>query len=177
MLKNRETKVLENGRLIVERYPSEADFSAEASRDDCDSSPALHVEVNHDTMNTIELWDLLAHEWPPWNLPKKEKLKMMEELLKREQGWPCCLTASNISLNEWRKRDPSSTDIVGWYDPQIYVWYNDTSKKVFQMWIAWCKAVLKKKARYVIQGDETGIEKEYNPFEGLRFRVRIEFHD
>lgn len=158
-------------RLVVEPYPSKSQFVAEASRDDCDSYPFLHVEVNHDFMSTVELWNLLDHEWPPCNLPKPSKLKMMELLMKKDAGHPCVLRASNISLDEWHKRDFKKES--SWYYSQIYVWYDDSSRAAYRMWIAWCKNLLKRKARYA-KGTRGAV---YNPFEGLHLRVRVEFHD
>jgi len=161
-------------RLIVEPYPSKAQFKAEAHRDDCESWPMIHVDIVHDYWDTISLYNLLDHEWPPRNLPKPLQLKLSssDDNLRNATG---IVRAQDLELEAFRKRkwDGSRSD-SGWWSPQIMVWWHDESKEAYRMWIEWCKRVLKRVQMY---GAASPKAKPYNPFEGLRFRVRVEFHD
>lgn len=168
------TKCIAKGHLIIEPYPSKAHFKAEASRTDCGSYPILHVDICHDSMSTVDLYDLLSHEYPPRHLPKGIYKKLVDNLdLRNLIMSQSMVSASNLALDERRERNWSNPrHWLSWSSPQIQVWFNNASKASFKMWIDWCKQMLKRKARY---GKADG--GVYNPFQGLRFRVRVEFHD
>ena len=76
---NRKEKLLENGRLIVEAYPSKQQFNEEANRDDCSSWLMLHVEFAHDEMTTLELYSLLQFDFHMNHLSKYFQKKLINK--------------------------------------------------------------------------------------------------
>jgi len=150
-------------RLNIVPYPSKKKFEDEAHRDDCSSTPFLHIEVWHDTLSTCELFGLIKHDFPPRHLKPTKKLAKL--MLLEKLDWVSWVTASSIDLAE----KESGSD----YSPQIDVWFGKVSRYMYDLWIQWCQRMLERKARWA---KTTGGE-VYNPFDGLRFRVRVEFHD
>lgn len=150
-------------RLNVLPYPSKKQFESEAHRDDCSSTPFMHIEVWHDALNTCELFGLIKHDFPPRHLNSSKTLSTL--LLKRELDYVCWVKASDIDLTE----KGCSSDFTA----QIDVWFSDESRYMYGLWIQWCKKMLERKASWT----KTAGGKVYNPYSGLRFRVRIEFHD
>lgn len=171
-----KAKVLEGGRLVVEPYPSKSRFAAEANRTDCGSYPVLHVDIGHDTMTTVELFELLHHEFPPCNVNAKTLMRYWRSTPEKAPfGMSSLVSAANISLNAEHKRNWSKPAAwMQWISPQIELWTEGTvTRDAYRLWILWCKKVLKRHAMYARKiGGEV-----YNPFSGLRLRVRIEFHD
>jgi len=164
------TKVLCDGRLVVEPYPTKERIESEASRTDCSSDLFIHVEINHDSMSTVELFNLLKREYTIMNLsnPYIDKLELSDAFLYDILPSLPSLVERHDDSKDWFKPENS----MNWYNPQMDIWEGSSDKFHFNMWINWCKNTLKKKVRY---GD--GKDGEYNPYEGLRLRVRPEFHD
>lgn len=173
--------MIEEGRLVIEKYPPKRQFLAEANRPDCGSYPFLHVDVCHDWMSTTELYDLLSHSFPPRHLPKKMVEAYCQEMHVRalpdfmyHSVMACEVTLNDrIETRDWK--DPAH--FVAWSSPQMELWQSDVTNEFYRMWIAWCKKMLNQTARHVIRPPGEKKERVVNPYAGLRFRVRIEFHD
>ena len=164
------SKICECGRLVVEPYPSKATFKTEETREDCSSVPAIHVSVNHDFMSTIELFNFLS-TITLLSLPRRLWMRTIRQ--RGGQSDMLYFRKYINSLNEQRTLDWSDpSEMVNWIAPQIETWFNDVDREWFDLWIRWCRWMTRQKARY---GRADG--SVYNPYEGLRFQVRIEFHD
>jgi len=151
-------------RLKVEPYPSEERFKEEFERFDVNVVPILHIDICHDFLSTVELFNLIKNELPPLNLSKTELKRLLKQSI---QNVNCLVSAREIYLHE-------RSEQCNIY-PQIEIWYSDVSKSAYKMWVNWCKRLLKKKAVHVKFVEKEKFE--FNPYEGLRFRVRVEFHD
>jgi len=162
----------ENGMIFMEPYPSKASFLEEASRTDVDSFPLLHIGIWHVKLDTIELFNLLNHEFPPSNLKnKKMRMKLIHEFMEgKHMVFSTIVPVNDVHLKEKTGCEPTMP-----YSEQIVLWISDFSKESYRMWIHWCKQILKKKQRWAEYVN--GVEKIYNPFVGLRFRIWVEFHD
>jgi hypothetical protein len=165
------TKILCDGRLVVEPYPTEKKIKSEASREDCSSSLFIHIDINHDSMSTVELYNLLRHNYTIHYLRKhyRDKNELMDAFeFKILQGLPD-LNDRHDEKKDWTKPE----NFMNWYDSQLEIWEGRSDKFHYGMWINWCKNILKKKSRWLKEDHKT----EYNPYESLRLRVRTEFHD
>jgi len=161
-----------NGILLVKLYPSKQRFLEEAARNDCGSYPMLHVSIQHSDMSTVELFDLFHHEFPPSNIKNKQmRLKLITHFLKGKFLHPTTIISVNqIVLNE-RIEKPSSYSEQIILTPHVVI----NLKEDYRVWIHWCKQMLKKSRRFAKFVDKKEII--YNPYEGLQFRVWVEFHD
>jgi hypothetical protein len=109
------------------------------------------------------LFGLIKHDFPPRHLKPTKKLAKI--MLLEKLDWVSWVNTSSIDLTEKEQ--------AGSYSPQIDVWFGKVSRYMYDLWIQWCKFMFTRKARWT---KTTGGE-VYNPFDGLRFRVRVEFHD
>jgi hypothetical protein len=163
---------LENGRLIVEAYPTKQQFLEEAARDDCSSWLMLHVEFAHDEMTTLELYNLLQFDFHINHLSKYFQRKLIDKNSK--EGKLSIDLIDHFDLPELRPEQPLEMR-QKYFCEQISFSLGETSRFYYNLWIDFCKHILKRKAKHGKFVD--GKEVVYNPYEGLRLKVRMEFHD
>jgi len=166
----------ENGRLIVEQYPSKTQFLEEAARDDCSSWFMLHVAICHDTLDTLELYNLLKFDFTEHRLSKRYRKKLIEKESKEGKFSFSLIDGTLPDLNSKREGDWSKPEeSLHWYSPQIELSLSEADKFHFNIWVDWCNNMLKVQSKHAktVEGKEV----VYNPYEGLRFLVRGEFHD
>ena len=168
----RKERKLENGHLIVEAYPSKQEFLEESARDDCSSWLMLHVEFAHDNMSTLELYNLLQFDFHANHLPKYFQRKLFDKRAK--DGCMSIGMVDNFNLPELSPEQPLEMR-QKYFCEQLAFSFAETNRFYYNLWIAFCKNLLKTKARHVKHID--GKEIIYNPYEGLRCKVRMEFHD